>query len=165
MINKGEQYHGRDDEQWIEATEPNDHWESSREDRLQRDRIFLWKHDEGKERVSFGVGFRQSHEALVRARFNDLVGQWRKEIGYKSSLRKIVFNRAYLAIVLMAVDDDKHRKLVTRFVLEELRDKGGHWFWALQAITGANPAQFGDSFNAVRDAWIGWGKRDGYLKD
>lgn len=165
MDDNYERQHQRDDERWIEPIGHDDRWESPREDRLQRDRIFLWEHDEEGTSGSFGVAFRQSHETLARARFNDLADQWRKEVGYKSSLRKIVFSRAYLAIVLMAVDDDRHRKLVTRFILEELRDKGGHWFWALHAITGATPAQFGDSISAVRDAWIEWGKSHGYLKD
>jgi hypothetical protein len=67
--------------------------------------------------------------------------------------------------MLMAVDDDRHRQLMIRLILEELTDKGGHWFWALHAITGASPARFGDSFETVRNAWIEWGKGHGYLKD
>jgi hypothetical protein len=126
----------------------------------------FWPEGDEAERTTFaGITFGQSPEARSRARFNELVAQWRKEIGHKSSLRKIVFNRPYLSIMLMAADDQRHKDLITGFILQELKEKGGHWFWALHVITGASPAQFGDSLSIVRDAWIGWGRTHGYLKD
>lgn len=141
-------------------------WEPLTKHRPDSHQVLLWKHGDESERMRFAdFAFRQSPEARARARFSELVGQWHKEIGHKSSLRKIVSSRAYLAIMLMAADDERHKQLIARFILEELRDRGGHWFWALHAITGASPAQFGDSFSTVRTAWIEWGKSHGYLKD
>ena len=134
--------------------------------KLYPDNVLLWKHGDEIERPSLTeLSSRQSPEARLRTRFNELASQWRKDIGHKSSLRRVVFNRAYLSIMLMAADDAKHQKLITRFILEDLKNRGGHWFWALQAMTGASPAQFGDSFDTVRNAWIEWGRKHGYLED
>lgn len=67
--------------------------------------------------------------------------------------------------MLMAADDDRHRRLVVKFILEELRDRGGHWFWALQVLTGAHPVKAEEgNFQHVRDAWVEWGIKDGYLE-
>jgi len=155
-----EQDHEHDFEWLNDLSEPEEQW-SDPPDKHRFDSALAWTH----KGLPIELGFRQSHEEMLRARFNELANQWRKDIGYKSSLRRIVFNRAYLAIMLMAVDDDRHRRLITRFILEELRDRGGHWFWALHAITGANPAGLNNDFDAVRDAWMQWGKTHGYLED
>ncbi len=140
--------------------EPPEQWYSA-----PRDRLAWSRHRDVSERTRFEAEFRQSQEASLRARFNELVRQWQKEIGHKSSLRRIVFSKAYLSIMLMAVDDDRHRRLITRFILEQLKDRGGHWFWALHAITGASPAKPEDDFQSARDAWIRWGRDNGYLED
>ncbi len=132
-----------------------------------RDPVLLWLHgDETQNQPALDdIAYRTSPETRLRARFNELVNQWHREIRHKSSLRRMVFNRPYLAIMLMAADDDRHKRLVVGLILEELRDRGGHWLWALHALTGASPAKFGDSFVVARDAWIEWGRRHGYFKD
>jgi hypothetical protein len=157
--------HERNHEWRVGSLESEEQWRSEPRDKSYGENIIAWTHGDKPEGARFEAVFKQSHEASLRARFNELVSQWHKEIGYKSSLRRIVFSRAYLTIVLMAVDDDRHRRLITRFILEELRDRGGHWFWALYAITRASPARTEDDFQRARDAWIKWGKANGYLED
>lgn len=127
---------------------------------------FAWAEEREPIQEKFPeLSFRQSPETRVRARFNELVAQWHREIRHRSSLRRIVFSKAYLSIMLMAADDDRHRQLITKLVLEELKNKGGHWFWALRALTGADPTKPEDEdFQHVRDAWIRWGIENGYLE-
>lgn len=51
------------------------------------------------------------------------------------------------------------------FILEELRDRGGHWFHALSELTGLPPAPFqaqGD-LQRVTDFWLTWGRANEYI--
>jgi hypothetical protein len=53
---------------------------------------------------------------------------------------------------------------VVPLLLAELRREPDDWFWALHAITGANPvpAARGGSLPAMAEAWIQWGVEKGY---
>ncbi len=48
-------------------------------------------------------------------------------------------------------------------ILAEMRRKPGHWFWALKAITGANPMRSEHAGNLKRmtDDWLAWGNEHG----
>jgi hypothetical protein len=133
------------------------------------DELALWSRGDEQSSVNAlrfdQIRYKISPEVRLRARFAELVSQWRRETRHKSSLRRLVFNRAYLAIMLLAADDEKHKRLVVGLILEELRDRGGHWLWALHALTGATPAKFGDDFDTARKARIEWGRKNGYLKN
>lgn len=50
------------------------------------------------------------------------------------------------------------------YILEELAERGGHWFWALRAITGENPVDGSDQGDVekMKLAWLQWGVREGY---
>ena len=43
-------------------------------------------------------------------------------------------------------------------IIEELRVRGGRWFWALRAITGIDPTDTADQGNAtkMKGAWLRW---------
>jgi hypothetical protein len=52
-------------------------------------------------------------------------------------------------------------------IIGELKSEGDdpdQWFWALMAITGANPVSPEDQgdFVAMAKAWLGWAKDQGY---
>jgi hypothetical protein len=50
-------------------------------------------------------------------------------------------------------------------ILRELEDMPNDWFWALRVLTDADPVrpeQAGD-MQAMADAWIEWGKAEGYI--
>lgn len=53
---------------------------------------------------------------------------------------------------------------VVPLLLAELERKSGHWFWALHAITGANPVPEDSEGNlrAMAEAWLEWGRQRGY---
>jgi hypothetical protein len=150
------------DEQWGESGEQ---WQSPRY-RPAYDHVLLWKHGDDVESTLLPAEVipRSSPEKRARARFNELVSQWRKEIGHTSSVQKMVSNRAYLAIMLMAADDPRNQRMITRFILEELRDRGGHWYFALQVITRHTIGSRGDSLATVKAGWLQWGRTNGYLQ-
>jgi hypothetical protein len=53
---------------------------------------------------------------------------------------------------------------VLPFLLRELEREPDHWFWALKAITGADPVP-PSSRGKVREMarfWIEWGRQQGY---
>ena len=94
----------------------------------------------------------------LRAEFEDFADEWHDETGHLSSPEQIAMHGAYQHIIGMG-------DAAVPLILQDLRVRGGFWFWALGAITNASPAPAaaaGDMF-AIRDAWINWGRQKGYL--
>jgi hypothetical protein len=52
-------------------------------------------------------------------------------------------------------------------LIAQLRKKPGHWFAALNSITGANPVAPADEGKLIKmaEAWILWGRERGYVND
>lgn len=52
------------------------------------------------------------------------------------------------------------------FILSEMKEKKGHWFWALKSITGDDPVAPLDRGNVKKmtAAWLSWGREQGYIK-
>ena len=50
-------------------------------------------------------------------------------------------------------------------ILEELQREPNQWFWALEAITDANPVPPEDAgrVRKMAQAWIDWGKQHGFI--
>jgi hypothetical protein len=86
--------------------------------------------------------------------FADCLTKWKADTVYTSSMTDIVLHPAYQRIIGLGPD-------VVPYVLQELSENGGHWFWALQALTGENPVPQEDRGRTKRmaAAWIEWGKR------
>lgn len=91
-----------------------------------------------------------------RDTFQELVAKWRRDTDHISSITKTVMHPSYQQIMGMGPP-------VVPLILEELRDRGGHWFWALRFITRQNPADGGIEFDAARQAWLKWGRSEGYI--
>ena len=53
---------------------------------------------------------------------------------------------------------------VIPLILERMRSQGGHWFEALQHITGEDPVSPADYGNiaAMQISWLQWGENHGY---
>lgn len=94
----------------------------------------------------------------LRHEFVVLAEQWRRETGFMSSLNDKVLHKAYQSIIAMGMD-------AVPLVLEELEAHRGHWFWALQFMTkGVNPVSEDATVDEAREAWLHWGRQQGYLK-
>lgn len=89
--------------------------------------------------------------------FFDLVQNWRKERGPTSSTTDMALCPSYQRIIGLG-------PAVVPLLLRELERQPDHWFWALKAITGADPVPE-PSRGKVREMaryWIDWGKAEGY---
>jgi hypothetical protein len=90
--------------------------------------------------------------------FNELADEWQSDTRFSSSPQQIASHPAYLRIIGFG---DRSVALI----LNDLRQRDGLWFVALRAITGASPAPAAVAGNmpAIRDAWLDWGRRHGYI--
>lgn len=90
-------------------------------------------------------------------RFSNLVSAWKSGRGYTSSVTKLSTHPAYQQIIGMGME-------AVPLILAELERHPDHWFWALKAITGADPVPIesrGDVKNMAA-AWIRWGLENGH---
>jgi hypothetical protein len=90
-------------------------------------------------------------------KFNRLARQWRKETSFTSSVEDICTNGAYQEIIGMG-------DIAIPYILRELETHPANWFWALTAITGANPvsAPFQGTFAEAIQSWLDWARLNGY---
>jgi hypothetical protein len=93
----------------------------------------------------------------IEATFAKLAEQWRSETGMFSVVSRISMHPAYQRIIGMG-------QPAVPLILSELEREPDHWFWALNAITGANPINVEQrgKIHQMAQAWIEWGKANGY---
>jgi len=93
----------------------------------------------------------------VLAQFQTLAQRWKKETAHYSNIAKKALHPAYQEII------GKGERVVP-LLLAELRREPDDWFWALHAITGANPVPVASCGNlqAMAEAWVQWGLEKGY---
>ncbi len=94
----------------------------------------------------------------LSALFDQLAAEWREQTLYMSSPTAIATNRAYQRIIGLGPQ-------AIPLILAELKQHPEQWFWALVAITGENPVPVGDEGRpgAMRDAWLSWGRLNGWI--
>jgi hypothetical protein len=97
-----------------------------------------------------------SAEASLEQTFRALAEKWRKETSHFSLMLKKAMHPAYQRIIGLGPS-------AIPLILREMQQKPGHWFWALNAITGEDPAHPGDNIEEARQAWLQWGREKGYL--
>lgn len=96
-----------------------------------------------------------SLENRTRIRFEELATKWRRETRY-APLDKVLSHRAYQRIVGMG-------KTALPYILADLQEYGGLWHWALIAITRARAPHYAHGSQEVRQFWLRWGQKHGYL--
>jgi hypothetical protein len=94
----------------------------------------------------------------VRERFLHLAAQWKEKSRYLSNTAQMAMLKPYQQIIGMG-------ERVIPMILEELRREPDHWFWALEAITQENPVppEAAGKVPLMAQAWVEWGKREGYI--
>lgn len=94
----------------------------------------------------------------LASKFRDLAATWKRETAFTSSLHDIVMNTAYQRIIGLGPK-------VIPLILHELQRRPNHWFWALKALTAADPVKDEDRGDVAKmaEAWIEWGKKVKYL--
>ena len=98
-------------------------------------------------------------ERRMQDQFVELVEEWQKGTGGLSSPRAIAGHPAYQQIIDMGAP-------AIPMILRELKEHGGWWYPALRTLTGENPvpeeAKGQPPLN--KEAWLKWGRRNGYLQ-
>ena len=97
-------------------------------------------------------------ESKLGARFLMLAEKWHAETKFISSITEKILNSSYQQIIGMG-------PAAIPFILLELQRKPDHWSWALQSITGEQPAgpEIAGDVCALADAWIAWGKTKRFI--
>jgi hypothetical protein len=92
----------------------------------------------------------------LEQKFARLKKEWKTQRGPESSTTRLVMHPAYQKIIGMG-------PAVVPLLLRELENNLDNWFWALRAITEADPVPpevRGDGA-AMAQAWLKWGKEQG----
>ena len=100
----------------------------------------------------------QNGTASLQREFIRLAVQWRRETLAMSSLTDMVLHPAYYQIIGMG-------PVALPWILNELKQGGGHWFLALRAITRENPVapEERGKVKKMAEAWLKWGEEHGLL--
>jgi len=90
-------------------------------------------------------------------RFRRLVADWKSRKSHSACVEELALHLAYQRIIGMGPD-------AVPLILAELEREPDYWFWALYAITEADPVPPADRGNIgkMAQAWIEWGKKQGY---
>jgi hypothetical protein len=88
--------------------------------------------------------------------FQQLATKWERETRHVSSITRTAMHPAYQSIIGMG-------EPAVPLILRELSEHGGHWFWALRAITRHDPTPEGGNFEEAVRAWLNWGRSQGYI--
>lgn len=89
-------------------------------------------------------------------RFQALVAMWQSDVRFASSVTEMVLHPAYQRIIGMGT-------AAVPFLLREIERRPDHWFWALTAITGADPVkpEHRGKLREMAQTWLKWGKEQG----
>src|SRR5207248_10868742 len=96
-------------------------------------------------------------DAKLESLFQSLVRQWKEERGPSSSTTELAMCPAYQRIIGLGL-------AVVPLLLRELERAPDHWFWALKAITGADPVPptHRGKLREMAQDWLAWGREQGH---
>lgn len=94
-----------------------------------------------------------------RLKFYQLFHNWKYDTCLESSPTKIAMHPSYQEIIGMG-------KEALPFIFKELLKKPDYWFWALKAISSADPVPKSErgSIQKMRYRWLLWGKDNGFIR-
>jgi hypothetical protein len=96
-----------------------------------------------------------SSEETARV-FRELAEEWKAFDTPSSSVKELAMHPAYQKIIGLG-------RAAVPFIVAELKREPDHWFWALEAITGADPVpdEAAGDLDAMAAAWIDWARAHG----
>ena len=102
---------------------------------------------------------REDRRSEIKKRFDRYADDWKIQTAHLSLLSRRVLHPSYKRIIGLG-------KEALPLILRQLSSRPDHWFWALQSISGEDPVKPEDvgNFDAMRDAWITWGRDRGLVR-
>jgi hypothetical protein len=99
-----------------------------------------------------------SEEKPLAERFGELVREWKATRDTTGTTSRMIRNPAYQSILRLGPN-------AITLVLEEMRKEPDEWFYALAYLSGENPIPDAcrGRFGPMRDAWLKWGRENGYI--
>ena len=93
----------------------------------------------------------------IAEKFHRLAATWHQAVAHHSSSRIRYSHPAYQEIIRLGPP-------VVPLLLQDLETQRRHWFVALEEITGADPVPASDRgvIDRMAEAWLRWGKENGY---
>lgn len=100
---------------------------------------------------------RKEKNAKIEEKFENLVKKWKEETAFASTVLEMATHPAYQQIIGIG-------PTAIPLILNQLKEKPDHWFWALKAIAGEDPVpkELRGELDEMTKAWIAWGKEKGY---
>lgn len=94
-----------------------------------------------------------STDTAIQVEFGRHEKRWKKETAYSSSLSDKYLHPSYARIIGLGPS-------VVPLILKSLRKEPSDWFYALRALTGANPVSSSDAgdMHRMATAWLRWGE-------
>ncbi|MDQ1246879.1 MAG: hypothetical protein QG597_1247 [Actinomycetota bacterium] len=99
----------------------------------------------------------QRTDAQVRARFDELREQWIVATAGAASAMERFRHPAYQQIIGLG-------QPAVPLLVDELRSRPDHWFWALSCITGLDAAEGSTTIGDAAQRWIAWATEVGYVR-
>ena len=95
--------------------------------------------------------------AADRAEFEHLADEWERERPRGVDIEQMTAHPAYQRIIDMGLS-------AVPWLLTRLERRPGHWFLALNRMTGAQPVlpENEGNLKAMAEDWLRWGKQNGY---
>lgn len=89
--------------------------------------------------------------------FNKLAKQWKEDTINLSSMQQMALHPSYQRIIGLGP------KAIS-LILNELESEPDFWFWALRALTRANPVtdKMAGDLSTMTRVWLDWGREHGY---
>lgn len=97
-------------------------------------------------------------ERALHDEFEELAAEWRRDTAPYSSSLQIAMNSAYQRIIGLGPSALPH-------ICRALETRPEHWFWALNALTGADPVPAEERGNlvAMQTRWLDWARNEGII--
>lgn len=137
------------------------HWHRTACDRPKGKQAMEWALQARRDRTLVWADRWQSAPDRNATEFNRLVADWKSHAGASSLVMTTAMQPAYQQ--MMAMGREILPLVFERIVAEP--DEAYQWFWALAAITRENPvpAHARGDIRAMAEAWLAWGRAQGYV--
>ena len=97
-------------------------------------------------------------EVSLEEKFREQAEKWQRETKHLSSPTQKIMHPSYQAVLGMGNE-------VVPFLLRDLAQNRGEWFWALSYLTQENPIKREDAgkMDKMIASWVSWGQERGLL--